>query len=372
MSKMKEEASMNTFTKRLAALLLALTLALGLAVPALAAEPAAKPNTAYTCDKILWVGPIPLAGLVVVNDEYYVPMELLNVRNTNGQCLLPLDFQDYAFSGGVDGCYTLMQNYGYYVSKWEDNKATAVKPVMCTIPGLGLGTVTTSKIPVNVIDTRSFPHQIHVIPSSAVYDLDGHYTMVRLKAFSEYFGYREDEAGIHICETPAEHQTIPTVVWEENLAGQAAKSLRVKDTKATLKAFHDYLVNTLTHESFMDNAYFQKTDPQRHERREQMYEKYKIYNNVALASRYGYCEEYASLFVAMCQQAGIPCERVESDEISHVWNRVWLWGKWYHVDVTFDDPGPKPTLRYTYFLIPAETMAKDRVWTDSDYVKPAK
>lgn len=364
---------MRKLKKRGAALLLALALTLGPAVPALAAEPAGK-ALAYTTDKILWVGPIPLAGLVVVNGEYYVPMEILNARNTNGQCLLPLSFQEYAFSGGVDGRYTLMQDYGTYVSRWADNKATAVKPVMCTIPGLELGTVTTSKIPVNVIDTRSYPHQAHAIPSSAVYDLDGHYTMVRLKAFSEYFGYREDEEGIHICETPAENQTIPTVVWEENLAGQAAKNLRVKDTRATLKAYHDYLVNTLTHRDYIDSAYFKKKDPKAQERCDQMHSKYAVFNNVALASGYGVCEDYAQLFKGMCQQAGIPCETVRGDVNRgfHTWNRVWLWGKWYHVDVTFDDPGPEPTLWHKYFLISAKEMAKNHTWTDSDYVKPTK
>lgn len=359
---------MNTFTKRLAALLLALTLALGLAVPVLAAEPAGQ-TLAYTTDKILWVGPIPLAGLVVINDEYYMPLEILRDDSGNSQCPVPLRFYDRAFPGDAGDHFTLMMSFG---SLWTDNKTTAIKPVMCATPGLELGPVTPSKMPVNVLDQRTTPYQITALPSGAVYDLGGHYPMVRLKSIGEYYGYREDEEGVHICETPGSGQSVPTVTWEEDLAGQAAKSLRVKDTKATLKAFHDYLVNNLTHRDFMDSAYFKKTDPQRHERWEQMFEKYGVYNNLALASRYGYCEDYSKLFRSMCLQAGIPCEQVMSFEMSHSWNRVWLWGKWYHVDVTFDDPGPKPTLQHTYFLISAEKMAKNHTWTDSDYVKPAK
>lgn len=355
---------MNTLKKRGAALLLALALALGLAVPA-AAAPAGQ-TLAYTTDKVLWVGPVPLAGLTVINDEYYMPLAMLRGVSGYEQCPIPLGF---SFSISEGDVVTLEQSY---YNKYPDDKTTAIKPVMCTIPGLELGPVTPSKTTVEVYDKRSRPFQAVALPGSAVYDLGGYYTMVRLKSIGEYYGYREDEEGIHICENPGENWTVPTVTWEENLAGQAAKSLRVKDTKATLKAFHDYLVDNLTHESFMDSAYFKKTDPQRHERWEQMYKKYGVYNNVALASHYGACEVYTSLFKSMCLQAGIPCETISSYEMNHAWNRVWLWGQWYHVDVTFDDPGPKPTLQHTYFLISAEKMAKNHIWTDSDYVKPAK
>lgn len=330
---------MRKLKKRGAALLLALALTLGPAVPALAAEPSGK-ALAYTTDKILWVGPIPLAGLVVINSEYYVPLQVLH-DNGHIQCGFPLRLNE---SMNRDSDYTIQMSYH---AVWEDkNKATAVKPVMCAIPGLELGPVMPSETRIEVIDTRKSPFEYVMLPNSVVYDLGGHYTMVWLKTLGEYVGYREDEAGIHICETPAKNQTIPTVVWEENLAGQTAKNLRVKDTRATLKAYHDYLVNTLTHRDYIDSAYFKKKDPKAQERCDQMHSKYTVFNNVALASGYGACEDYAQLFKGMCQQAGIPCETVRGDVSRgfHTWNRVWLWGKWYHVDVTFDDPGPEPTL----------------------------
>lgn len=47
--------------------------------------------------------------------------------------------------------------------------------------------------------------------------------------------------------------------------------------------------------------------------------------------------------------------------------------KWLHVDCTWDDPiSNKPTIRYTYYLIEADTMAKDHVWSQSDYPLPAE
>lgn len=54
--------------KKWLSLLLALALCLGLAAPVMAEETAQ--TYAYTCDKLLWLGPIPVAGLTVINNEY--------------------------------------------------------------------------------------------------------------------------------------------------------------------------------------------------------------------------------------------------------------------------------------------------------------
>lgn len=342
--------------KKWLSLLLALALCLGLVAPVMAEETAQ--TYAYTCDKLLWLGPIPVAGLTVINNEYYVPLETLN--SGSKQCILPI-----SFSYTNDSSYQISVSYA---NRWSNNATKAVKPIMCTIPGLQLGAVTPSSTTVKTFTNAT---KTQTLPANAVYDLGGRYTMVRLKTLGEYFGYREDEAGIHICEDPS-GGTIPTVTWEEDLAGQAAKSLRVEDTKQTLRAFHDYLINTLTHEDFIDNAYFQKNDPQRYERIAQMWEKYDVFNNVKLTSRYAVCQDYAELFQAMCLQAGIPCELVTSFDMDHTWNRVWLWGQWYHVDVTFDDPGPTPTLRTTYFLITPDKMMDTHVWPDTDCTYPSE
>ncbi|MCI8690382.1 MAG: hypothetical protein HFF87_08740 [Oscillibacter sp.] len=343
--------------KKWVSLLLALALCLGLAAPAMAAE-AAPQTKAYTCDKILWLGPIPVAGMTVINGEYYVPLEVL--KNTGRQCVLPILFR---YTG--DDSYCIEQN-------WTSHAVHAVKPVMCTIPGLELGTVTPSASAVKVVDKRTAPSREVTLPAASVYDLGGRYPMVRLRELEPYFGYREDDAGIHICELLQENEKYPAVTWEDDLAGQAAKPLRVKDTRAALQAFHNCIVNTLSHEDFIDNSYFQKNDPQRHQRIEQMGQKYEVVNNAKLAARWGVCQNYAEIFQAMCLQAGIPCELVfgEVPGGSHAWNRVWLWGQWYHIDATFDDPGPTPTLRQTYFLVPADKMMNSHVWLDTDYNFP--
>ena len=48
-----------------------------------------------------------------------------------------------------------------------------------------------------------------------------------------------------------------------------------------------------------------------------------------------------------------------------------LGGKWYHIDVTWDDPTPdqKGYIGYKYFLLSDQEMAKDHTWTRSDFPK---
>lgn len=339
--------------KDCASLFLALALCLSLAVPALAAE---APATAYTSDKLLWAGPIPLAGMTVIQDEYYLPLELLN-QSGRVDSYLPLQFYE-----SQDGGYHITVR-PYYGSE----TLGVIKPVVYATPGLELGPAAPAAVSVTVSDQQSGSYQTATLPGGSIYTLAGHYPMVRLRALEAFCGYREAEDGVHICENMGQ---TPAVAWEEDLAGQAAKSLRTTNTRDTLQAFHDYLINHLTHEESMDNAYFQKSDPARHERYEQAAAKYRCQNNVTLAWHYGVCQNYAEIFQAMCLQNCTPCEIVTSYEMDHAWNRVWLWGEWYHVDVTFDDPGPKPTLRNTYFLVKPEIMMRSHCWPGSDFTMP--
>lgn len=64
------------------------------------------------------------------------------------------------------------------------------------------------------------------------------------------------------------------------------------------------------------------------------------------------CSGYAELYQDLLTRCGIPCLQVESEAMEHVWNLVQLDEKWYHVDVTWDDPTPdtKGFVQHKYFL----------------------
>ncbi|MGN1341577.1 MAG: chitobiase/beta-hexosaminidase C-terminal domain-containing protein [Oscillospiraceae bacterium] len=71
------------------------------------------------------------------------------------------------------------------------------------------------------------------------------------------------------------------------------------------------------------------------------------------------CEGYSKAFAYLCQAAGIECICVAGYAgEGHMWNMLKLDGRWYNMDVTWDDtdadePG------YTYFCIPTSEIESD-------------
>lgn len=54
----------------------------------------------------------------------------------------------------------------------------------------------------------------------------------------------------------------------------------------------------------------------------------------------GTCASYTLAFLAACEKVGIECDVAKSDSMNHIWNIVKADGKWYHVDVAWDDTVP--------------------------------
>lgn len=78
------------------------------------------------------------------------------------------------------------------------------------------------------------------------------------------------------------------------------------------------------------------------------------------------CEGYAKTFAYLCQSVGIPCVCVHGhgNGGDHMWNMVQLDGRWYHVDVTWDDPitaTGEQLRRYTYFLLSDAQISSNHV-----------
>jgi hypothetical protein len=60
----------------------------------------------------------------------------------------------------------------------------------------------------------------------------------------------------------------------------------------------------------------------------------------ALVNGRAVCEGYTAAYRIVLNRLGIQCIKVESEEMNHSWNMVYLDGAWYHVDVCWDDPTP--------------------------------
>lgn len=78
----------------------------------------------------------------------------------------------------------------------------------------------------------------------------------------------------------------------------------------------------------------------------------------ALIGKKTVCQGYATAFYALCLQAGISVRCIQGiadtgngSSGNHLWNVVELGGKWYNIDVTWDDQNANGSgIRYDYFM----------------------
>lgn len=105
-----------------------------------------------------------------------------------------------------------------------------------------------------------------------------------------------------------------------------------------IKVYHDYIINHSEYDST---------------RSDENIVKYK--SNIAYGPLFegkGLCGGYTDAMALFLEEMGLPNFKVASE--NHVWNAVMLDNKWYHLDLTWDDPvTPDGTdlLEYNFFLI---------------------
>ena len=115
------------------------------------------------------------------------------------------------------------------------------------------------------------------------------------------------------------------------------------DNKTKIKTIHDYIINTT------------KYDSNRSDRKIINYKSDTAYG--PLIEGYGLCGGYTDAMALFLDYYKIPNFKVISE--NHIWNAVKLDGKWYHLDLTWDDPISKSgndILEHTFFLIRTDKL----------------
>lgn len=137
-----------------------------------------------------------------------------------------------------------------------------------------------------------------------------------------------------------------------------------------IKAIHDYIINNT------------KYDVERNINKDSPYLSYKAYG--PLIEGYATCNGYTDAMAIFLDKLGIKnfkiaTELSQIDEIGHVWNAVYINGKWLHLDLTWDDPVSDngiDYLQHKYFLITDEELVntdsgtvviKDHIYNRSIY-----
>lgn len=110
-----------------------------------------------------------------------------------------------------------------------------------------------------------------------------------------------------------------------------------------IKGIHDYVINNT------------KYDKDRSDKKIVKYKSDTAYG--ALIEGYALCGGYTDAMFIFLDYYGINNYKVISE--NHIWNAVEIDGKWYHLDLTWDDPindKNKDILEYTFFLITDEEL----------------
>ncbi|MGN1342880.1 MAG: transglutaminase domain-containing protein [Bacilli bacterium] len=114
--------------------------------------------------------------------------------------------------------------------------------------------------------------------------------------------------------------------------------------KEKIRVIHDYIIDNTEYDKL---KYDNKND--------NTYKSNTAYG--VLIQGYGTCNGYADTMAIFLNKLNVINYKISNDE--HIWNLVYLDGKWYHLDLTWDDPISDINVnRDTYFLITTETLEK--------------
>ncbi|MDP9750768.1 stalk domain-containing protein [Thermoanaerobacter pentosaceus] len=130
-----------------------------------------------------------------------------------------------------------------------------------------------------------------------------------------------------------------------------------------VKAIHDYIVKNTKYD--YENLINNTIPP----------ESYTAYG--VLIKGVGVCQGYAAAFNLLAQLAGIDSLGVAgtgfnyNGSMPHAWNMIRIDGKISYVDVTWDDPVPDQgdDVRYDYFNVTEEQLAKDHSWDKEKFLE---
>ena len=102
------------------------------------------------------------------------------------------------------------------------------------------------------------------------------------------------------------------------------------------------------------------------EKQQDAYDAYGV-----LVSHKAVCDGYAEAFFMLMTCLDIPCDIVvgTADGDLHAWNQVELNGKWYNIDLTWDDAVPDmgSYIKHTYFNLTDEALAENHTWEREFY-----
>ncbi|MDO4711507.1 MAG: transglutaminase domain-containing protein [Peptostreptococcaceae bacterium] len=216
------------------------------------------------------------------------------------------------------------------------------------------------------IDPHKLPNmKLQKIFENAVSGKDSGFMVVRWSyVFTKHIGYATLRSDMDYHTTKEQDRSVDLFAAE-----WAKNNLRMSmSQEEKVKAIHDHIINSSDYHLGDENDRFNGLS---------------VHSPYTLSKeKVGVCQAYAILFYKIATAADIPCKLVpgdfessfiyQDDDTQHLWNMVQIDGKWYHIDVTGDDPIIKNApnarmLSYEYYLKSDATMARSHSWNLDTY-----
>lgn len=142
----------------------------------------------------------------------------------------------------------------------------------------------------------------------------------------EKFRYSMTTTGKVVGSSPVYKATKATATAEAKKLVKAVKGYKVTGSQAKkVKKIHDKLIKSI---KYVKNR------------------KHSHDAVGALVEKKAVCQGYAMAFMMIAKDNGLQVKMVMNGNHSHAWNVVKVGGKWYNVDVTWDDMGSKASTKY--------------------------
>lgn len=153
-----------------------------------------------------------------------------------------------------------------------------------------------------------------------------------------YGGNYKIGIGVNRAYTDTEIQEINDKV-DEIISEKISNNMPPREK---IRIIHDYIIDNTEYDKL---KYYNKND--------NTYMSNTAYG--VLFQGYGTCNGYADTMAIFLNKMNIINYKISNDE--HIWNLVYLDGKWLHLDLTWDDPMSDTNInRDTYFLIDTKTL----------------
>ena len=133
------------------------------------------------------------------------------------------------------------------------------------------------------------------------------------------------------------------LIWADKIQSIAGSRNPYWNAAQTALYLHDYLAL---------NAHYDKS--------------YTYYDAYTLFTKgTGVCMAYTLAYDALLEAVGIHNDYTDSDEMNHIWNRVYIGGSPYNVDVTWDDPSLDRLgqVQHRHFLVSDSVLDDNHQYT---------